>query len=239
MAGRVGGDLVGVHVARRRRPEHATMPERSRHSAGSSSELGGKVHEVVGHDTGRVARGVRQAREGHAAGARRSSPQPLARADSRFVRRPRHPPRRRRRRPRDRPTVDQLDTRPPSASAPGLTTASCHRRMAADGDRAPAVDRGNRSVPRIRSRCPPSCSSPCRWYWPLLRSVASRRRGRCDRRIAAGQLVLRRAVPHADDRRGREHRRPRRLHRRRLTVGTLVDVASQARARSSASAARG
>ena len=123
MAGRVGGELVGVHVAVDDGLHAATTPNCSRPNGELVDELGGNGARGRRPRPGRVARGVRPAREGHPARARGDSAEPLARVVARVVRRPRHPPRRRRRRPRDRPANRRTKTQrrlAPAARAPGL-----------------------------------------------------------------------------------------------------------------------
>ena len=86
MAGRVGGDLVGVHVYVRRRTGH-----RRRRAPVGAASAGRAARRSRSRRCRAVTRRgsglVRARREGNAAGAGRQSSQPMARAGARLVRR--------------------------------------------------------------------------------------------------------------------------------------------------------
>ncbi len=102
MAGRVGGELIGVHVAV---DDGLVAAERRRARRATQARQRARWHRPRrrrprhGRSDGRV----RPPREGHPARARREPAQPLARARPRLVRRPGDPARARHRRARHRP----------------------------------------------------------------------------------------------------------------------------------------
>ena len=136
MAGRVGGDLIGVHV----------FSDDGLSTDGDGTAVGATAAGRTAWRSGARRRSplarrgpgvVRPRREGHAAGVGRQPPQPLARTAARLVRRSGDPCRRRPRRARDR--------------RPGAG-----RRAAAAAPLAPCIG-GNGSLPgssrRLGCRC--------------------------------------------------------------------------------------
>ncbi len=222
MAGRVGGELIGVHVAVD--DGLGTRADRRRSTAQRKLVDRARRHGPRGRRPrrGRGAGRVRPAREGDAAGARRQPPQPLAasscaaRSSARVI-----TPGRRHRRPRD-PRRDAADDGPAPqrvvgrgrdvASAP----TSPRRRLGARRSLGlPALIAADAAAPRRHRRSRPCCCS-CS---TLVLAIAAdrrhaRRRRRGGRRLAARQLVLRPALQHAHDRRVRERDRARRVRRR-------------------------
>ncbi len=261
MAGRVGGDLVGVHVAvddglARDDPESLSAQRRL------VEQLGGKVHDIVGHDPAEslAAFAKREKATQLVLGATRSTRWHelihgsfVARVDA---------ARGRCRRPRDRPA--RHGSRGSACSttcSPRAGSSSRHRRLATGRGGSAVADRPHGSA--AREHRPLHGALDC-----VVDGVGHRRHrweGRCrvrgDLRLAARQLVLRRAVPHTHDRRRREHRRPLRVRRRRVHrrdagrrgleafVGSssrpaggrslgAVDIESRCRPRTGAAAAR-
>ena len=201
MAGRVGGDLIGVHVARRRRPAHARPATRSPRSASSSSELGGTVHEVVGHDAAEALAAFARRGEGDPARARREPAQPAGTScvHGSFVARV----------TRSRADVDvhviadralaERHGRPHPASARARSTAGAPSSAWVLRGRRPAllIVRDS-SAPRSTS----TLSTDCCWSLVARAGDRGHRRhgrggGRRGGRVAARQLVLRAALRHA------------------------------------------
>ena len=93
MAGRVGGELIGVHVAVDDGLSHQRRTRRWPRNANSSSNSAGPC-TMSSPRHRRGAGRIRPPGEGDATGARRQPAQPVARAGPRIVRRSRHPARR-------------------------------------------------------------------------------------------------------------------------------------------------
>ena len=223
MAGRLGGELIGVHVARRRRSRAHTPDRRSRSSASSCASSAARCSRWSA--TTRSRRSSTSPASANATqlvlgASRRSRWHELL---ARLVRRPARPRRRPLRRPRDR-----TSRRRPTA---GTDVRPTRRDSSAARPGAPrAGDAGRRSSP---CRCSPWCSPRPRRPRAVDRAArlprrraghrrhrrTGRRRGRRGRRLADRQLVLRRPDPHVHDHRGRERRRPRRVRRRRRHRG--------------------
>ena len=198
MAGRVGGDLLGVHVVARRRPRRHDRTRARRASAGSSQELGGTVHEVVGRSRAEALGRVRDQREGDPARARRVAPHPLVRAAPRLVVRRRVATHHRRRLHVIATGTARTSALMPAPSAPADRAAPHRRRLGCPGGgRRHVAHRGARAGPRRhRAVDRPAAVPRARRRGQRARRPArrGRRRGRL---VARRQLVPRRAALHA------------------------------------------
>ena len=170
MAGRVGGELIGVHVAvddglvatERRRPRRATQTRhRTRRHRPRRRRPGHRRSD------GRV----RPPGEGHPTRARREPAQPLARARPRVVRRTGHPPRARHRRARHRPnrhrrTGTVAPRRRRTASSAGARPSGGCSWSSACRCSSPSPCRS-----ATRSICRRNCCSRSSSCWPSPRSA--------------------------------------------------------------------
>ena len=145
MAGRVGGELIGVHVAL---SDGLAEPERAGTgrptTAGRRARWQGARHRCAQHRRGDG--GVRPSGEGHPDRARGQPAKPLARARARVVRGASDPSRPGDRRARHRPHRRRGARR---ASIPTARTRPSpnDRRVAAHGVRTAGADRRHRAVP--------------------------------------------------------------------------------------------
>ena len=228
MAGRVGGDLIGVHVAvgdglsrdSRRRARRSTQarPRARRHSARGRRPL-----------HGRSAGRLRPGREGDPARRRVVAAQPVVRAVARLVHRVGEPAGPGNRRPRDLERGRRADRSAGlcGSRSPGDRAAAGSPRVG-DHDRRPSgADRGGGRVPRRGGAVDGAARVPRGRRRCERTRRPARRRGCRGRVVVARELVHGRAALHADDLRAGELVSLVVFVAVGVTVGWLVDVASR------------